>query len=957
MNHLEKKFKTEKCLSYRPLPFWSWNDRLDPKELRRQIRWMDDNGIGGYFMHARSGLSTEYLSEEWMDCTKACVEEGESRNMQNWLYDENGWPSGFAGGRLLEDEKNRDQYILHTIGPFDPDATISYDISGETLVRVQEGVADQDYLNLYIRIATSTADILNPDVVDQFIGLTHEAYKESFGEDFSKHIEGFFTDEPQYQRWNTPYTVMVRQYFADEYQEEIYDRLGLLFVEKAGYRKFRYRYWKAMQKLMLKNFAEKIYNWCEDNKVRLTGHYVEELTMGSQLMCCGGVMPFYEYEHIPGIDWLGKLSATLGPLSPLQVSSAARQMGKKQVLTETFGCCGWDVLPSEVKRIAGFQYVNGVNMMCHHLIPYSERGNRKYDYPAHYSDVNPWIREEFKTFNDYFTHLGYILGEGQIAVNTAVLHPLRSSYFDYKREEEMQGFGIRELEMATADTLKMLRTRGLDFHLLDETLLEKYGTAEGGTIGCGKCTYDYLILPDLITMDASTEKLIHRFVSQGGKILLLGKKPEYLEDEPYSYDYLASTCSLEDVLQAQPYRAKQENTDIYATYRHFDGTDYLYVINASEKSEATQTYDFGSQIHSFTRLDLTDMTIRQVPLTITLQSGEDALLIPSEKMPEEEKVRKEYALRFRDAQVSFDENYLVVDHLSYSTDGKEYSKLWPQPALFQKLIREQYKGRIFFRYEFEVETISDRMYLQAESNREVHAWLNGSLLTDRIPTQESYLNRYDISGMVREGKNEYIVETDWYEDPSVHYALYGENVTESLKNCISYDSELQPIWITGDFGVYAKSGFTDAPEPEFVQGDDFYIGSRPMRVSEPVTEGLPFFAGSVTLRQEVEFDTKDILLRVEGHYLIAEVTVNGQKAGKLLFGTTLDISEHAKAGKNEIEIRFVKDNRNLYGPHHLMNSNYESVSPWSFELFGKWEEDVSEFYHKSYDLRKLYTDK
>ena len=54
---------------YRPIPFWSWNDKLDPEELRRQIREMKKAGLGGFFMHARGGLQTAYLSDEWMGGT------------------------------------------------------------------------------------------------------------------------------------------------------------------------------------------------------------------------------------------------------------------------------------------------------------------------------------------------------------------------------------------------------------------------------------------------------------------------------------------------------------------------------------------------------------------------------------------------------------------------------------------------------------------------------------------------------------------------------------------------------------------------------------------------------------------------------------------------------------------------------------------------------------------------
>ena len=32
---------------YKPIPFWSWNNEFDEKELADQIQWMHDNGIGG----------------------------------------------------------------------------------------------------------------------------------------------------------------------------------------------------------------------------------------------------------------------------------------------------------------------------------------------------------------------------------------------------------------------------------------------------------------------------------------------------------------------------------------------------------------------------------------------------------------------------------------------------------------------------------------------------------------------------------------------------------------------------------------------------------------------------------------------------------------------------------------------------------------------------------------------
>ena len=43
---------------YRAKPFWSWNGKLEKKELLRQIEILKEMGFGGFFMHSRTGLET-----------------------------------------------------------------------------------------------------------------------------------------------------------------------------------------------------------------------------------------------------------------------------------------------------------------------------------------------------------------------------------------------------------------------------------------------------------------------------------------------------------------------------------------------------------------------------------------------------------------------------------------------------------------------------------------------------------------------------------------------------------------------------------------------------------------------------------------------------------------------------------------------------------------------------------
>ena len=96
---------------YKPFPFWSWNDELEEEELIKQIDWMHENGIGGFFMHARGGLTTPYLGEKWFKCVEACLKRAKELDMEAYAYDENGWPSGFAGGELLKDYEDKEVYL------------------------------------------------------------------------------------------------------------------------------------------------------------------------------------------------------------------------------------------------------------------------------------------------------------------------------------------------------------------------------------------------------------------------------------------------------------------------------------------------------------------------------------------------------------------------------------------------------------------------------------------------------------------------------------------------------------------------------------------------------------------------------------------------------------------------------------------------------------------------------
>ena len=83
---------------YRAAPFWAWNCKLEKDELLRQLDILRKMGMGGAHMHVRTGMATPYLSDEFMSLIKVCTDKCRDEGMLAWLYDEDRWPSGAAGG-------------------------------------------------------------------------------------------------------------------------------------------------------------------------------------------------------------------------------------------------------------------------------------------------------------------------------------------------------------------------------------------------------------------------------------------------------------------------------------------------------------------------------------------------------------------------------------------------------------------------------------------------------------------------------------------------------------------------------------------------------------------------------------------------------------------------------------------------------------------------------------------
>lgn len=941
--------------SYQSIPFWSWNDKLEPDELRRQIREMKKAGIGGFFMHARGGLMTEYMGEDWMRAVAASIDEAKKQNMDAWCYDENGWPSGFAGMKLLEDPANLAHYLTWEKRAFDPAALACYRVDDGHIARVYKNDG-ADCVCIYDKVNASVVDILNPDVVKKFIDETHEKYYARFGKDFGKVMAGFFTDEPQYFRWDTAYSPMIESIYRGRYGEDILDELGALFVDCAEARRLRFRYWRLMNELFTENFAGQIYQWCTAHDCMLTGHAIEERDLFGQMIACAGIMPFYEYEHIPGMDWLGREIDT--EVAPRQVFSAAQQLGKKHVLTETFACAGWDVTPRELKRIAEWQYVNGVNLMCQHLYPYSIRGQRKRDYPAFYSEHNPWTTE-FRHFNDYFTRLGYMLAESREEAEIAVIHPIHSAYFAYDRQDRTT---IETLEKKCATLAERLGAANIGHQYVDERLLEKYGAVENDRLVMGDCSYKYVVIPDMEGLDGSTVELLDEFLLNGGKMWLQGPCPAYVDGEPMELGYV-SNVKFDD-MKNPACTISNDGTEVRSTLRRASEGDFLYAVNLSKTVE----YDVEYRIRAtgLSKLNLTSGKTEKVyykkdgayiMAAVKFAPGESVVFLldgaPSADAPEKQRAYK--ALPVDLEILRADKNSLTLDYARLSYDGTTYTDEMPVIAISDRLLREKTNRAVWLKYAFSIKEIPASLFIEAEKMGARAVYLNGEALTLSGKGEIDRSNGIaDIRKKVKTGENEMVFEIDYAQSEHVYRVFNGvyydhDGGTESLINCLSYETDIEAIYLRGDFAVTANLEKGEK-NTRISNERAFFITKAERRVCADrlLESGYPFFSGAMTFRFQLEATGAETKLKLSGRYAVAKVKIGVQET-TVMFSDTADISGMLKPGINEVEITIICARRNTLGPFHFAPEPEPfGVSPDTFTLYGTWKDGKSELYADRY---------
>ncbi len=565
---------------YRGKPFWAWNGKLQERELRRQLDVMKEMGLGGAFMHSRTGLDTAYLSEEWFKLVKACADQCQKNGMEAWMYDEDRWPSGAAGGLVTKNPKYRLRMLRMSISD-----SKSYKAQGGELavfiakmkgnqlvsyrkaqsVRKPDATADERILSFKVQTEDNSPwyngytylDTMSGEAVKQFIKTTHDAYAKNCRKDFGKLMPGIFTDEPNYGHLSAnkngvklPWTGKLLQTFKKNYGYDLSDKLPevVFRFNNEDFSKARHDYFETCTSLFTGSFGKMIYDWCEKNKVAFTGHVLSEESLQSQTRVVGAAMRFYEYMQAPGIDILCAQGLTRegAPkpeyLTAKQCSSVLDQFGRKWMLSELYGCTGWHFTFAEHKAVGDWQAALGVNLRCQHLSWYTMEGEAKRDYPASIFFHSPWWRD-YPVVEDYFSRVNYMLTQGRAVRDLAIIHPIESAWglayqqmidcgWDFpqgKDGEKKQP--LLDLDANLKQVQQILLEEHFDFEYLDEDILSRHGKVKDGKLNLVKSSYGTVVVPPAYTLRKSTCDILAKFAEAGGKVIFVEPIPALVNAE------------------------------------------------------------------------------------------------------------------------------------------------------------------------------------------------------------------------------------------------------------------------------------------------------------------------------------------------------------------------------------------------------------------------------------------
>ncbi|HBL77151.1 MAG: hypothetical protein A2W90_18725 [Bacteroidetes bacterium GWF2_42_66] len=949
---------------YRSAPFWVWNNDVSKEDIDRTLNDYKEAGIGGAFIHPRYGLMTEYLSDEWFDLVKYARDVAKKLDMKLWIYDENSFPSGFAGGHVNEqmpesynqgsslsavemsklslDENQRVKYVFKNGNGEWQDITASAAAengsSGKYIVFVLRDFEKSKWYAGY-----SYVDLLMKGVTEKFIEVTYTGYKNSVGEDFGKTISGVFTDEPHTNpgganriRWTPDLASRFREMHGYDFESNI---IGL--VEETGdWMKLRHDYQATILDLFIERWSKPMSAYCRENNLHFTGHYWEH---GWPKLADGpDNMAMYAYHDIPGIDLLYNSEIErpdqFGNIrSVKELSSVANQFGRSRALSEAYAGSGWEFRFDEMKRSGDWAYVLGVNFLNQHLSLISLTGDRKHDYPQSFAAHAPYWKQ-YRYQADYFGRLSLALSAGKQKNRVLVLEPTTTAWMYYSPKSDKINTRFNDINPAFRGLLGLLEKEQVEYDLGCENIIRDHGKVTGEKFHVNQRSYDIVIVPDVMdNFEEATFRLLQKYVLNGGKVIQLGEGAKYVAAESseeltklttqkswIKYPVLTPQIISQSLIE-NDFRMRVEETggQLYHHRRQMKDGQVLFFSNFSlDNNSEAQVSVKGASVEEISAesgkiLPMAyqksgDKVIFPVKL---YPSGSFMVYVHHEKVvePAPEKVVTRVPVSGSETKITcLGPNAITRDYLKLKIGNGPETDVYFRTASDSVYRHFGFpEGNIWFKsVQFKTEFLDrDKDYKKGDRFEVVYNFQIGEGIDYtgmKLVVERPWLYTVFLNGTViqpEEGKS-------WL-DPDFHVfnveklLKKGSNEVRLVADPFSVNCETEPVYLMGNFGL------------ESVKHGWKLVAPKPLTFGSWKDQGMPFYGDGVKYSKTIQAD-KPGMFEIElpsWSGTVASVNINDKEVGIIqakpyIFKTELN------QGENMIDVIVIGSLKNTLGPHH-----------------------------------------
>jgi len=564
--------------AFRPMMFWMWNGQMTPVSIEQQITDFKEKGLGGFVLHpiARQfearrlgGCEPDYLSDEYFELVRHAAQCARREGLHLWLYDEGGWPSGDAQGKVMEGHPEfYAQVLVPEVVPVEqvhtcPDECVC-------AVAVMEGYslrlvawepgqpvnapAGATHICFFIvkRILpeppenSHVPDTLSPACVARFIEVTHARYAQFCGEFFGNVIPGIFTDETrhpgQVATGQIPYTGGIFDDFEHRKGFDIRPYLPLLFAPEAigldltdqwpaqAVISLRCEYADFVVDLFKEAYWEQINDWCAAHDLIHTGHVGGEDNLPDHVR--GRFSDFFRTAgalQAPGVDtiWRQIFPGQDNFCFPLFASSAAhlkRGQGGEEgsvwdnlVTSESYAVYGLGLNFWQMRWVADFQYLLGVNCLMPMLIASDTSEGKFLGTFCHTGPGNPFW-EHYEGFADYIGRLSVLMRQGVGLADIAVYYPIEPFWAD------PQGEGAANAWASLQEITGLMLGNQTAFDFIDAASIGDAQIGDGGLEAPGQI-YTTVVIPETPILPANVAEKLLEFHRAGGRVCFCGLPP------------------------------------------------------------------------------------------------------------------------------------------------------------------------------------------------------------------------------------------------------------------------------------------------------------------------------------------------------------------------------------------------------------------------------------------------